>query len=552
MRRRARRAGAFARTPLEIARSFAAVATLAALGVLGVLGAACSGVGGALDPGRPVPQGLVALPGDGEVVLTWQAVSGAASYTLYWSTTPGVTPATGTAIPDATSPYRHTGLTNGQSYSYVVTATVEGIEGPGSGEALGTPSLGASAYFPAWGSTTPTRILPFDHDGGLTDIQNGAALKTAIQNLVPGDRLEIGNGTYSINSLTSFNLAGTAGAPIWIAARAGHGPVITRPNADQNVVNVGSSGPARYLVLEGLEITGGSAGLRLYDCEDVWVDRCEIHHTGDAALTANTRNTARLYITRNHIHDTSGTGEGMYLGANNSAYVMRDSVIAQNHVHDCGGSQGDGIEIKQGSFGNWVVENLVHDTHYPCILLYGTDGNTFNIVERNVCYDSDDNVMQVQGEALVRNNLLIDGGVGFGSHDHQGNVVNLTFVHNTVVNSGRAVNVSDWSGRAGMTFANNVVFSQNSQSVRFANGHAGVEFVGNVVFGQVIGPSTGFVIGAGLADFEDLSWDASTRDATPTAGCAIIGAGDQVWEVPQDLTGADRNLPLEAGCIDRP
>ncbi|MFT5052264.1 MAG: hypothetical protein ACI8QZ_003697 [Chlamydiales bacterium] len=515
--------------------------------------AACSG-GPAGGPGESssAPNSLTALAGDGEVTLSWHSVAGASSYTVYWAAAPGVTVASGHEVTGARSPTTHSGLTNGQTYSYLVTATVNGTESPGSSVAQSTPQVGASPYLPTWSNVAPAETLTFEHDGGLTDTQNGAALKAAITGLTPGQRLEIGTGTYSINSLTSINLIGTPSAPIWIAAKPAETPIITRPDAGQNALNVGSSGPARYLALQGLEITGGSAGVRLYDCQQVWIDRCHIHHTGDAGLTANTRDTANLHITRNEIDHTAGTGEGMYLGANNSVYVMRDSVIAQNHVHDCGGSQGDGIEIKQGSFGNWIVDNLVHDTNYPCILLYGTDGNAFNTVERNVCYNSNDNVIQVQGEALVRNNLIMNGGVGFGSHDHQGNVRDLTFVHNTVINSGRAVNLSDWSGRSGMTFANNAVYSQNSQSVRFANGSTGVEFVGNVVFGAVIGPASGFVLGAGLSDFANITWNATARDATPDASAALIAAGDIIWEVSNDLSGATRVLPLDSGCLDRP
>jgi hypothetical protein len=93
--------------------------------------------------------------------------------------------------------------------------------------------------------------------------------------------------------------------------------------------------------------------------------------------------------------------------------VAHDCVIAQNHVYDTGGEQGDGIELKQGSWGNLIAENFVHDTHYPCILVYGTAGKPFNVVERNLCYGSGDAVLQVQGEAIVRNNVLANGATGF-------------------------------------------------------------------------------------------------------------------------------------------
>jgi hypothetical protein len=48
-----------------------------------------------------------------EVDISWSAVSDATSYNLYYSTTSGVTTATGTKISNVTSSYKHTALTTG-------------------------------------------------------------------------------------------------------------------------------------------------------------------------------------------------------------------------------------------------------------------------------------------------------------------------------------------------------------------------------------------------------------------------------------------------------
>ncbi len=424
-----------------------------------------------------------------------------------------------------------------------------GGSGGGGGGATGP---GGSTYDPSWARATPARVLTLDFDGGMTAAQNGAALKAAVQALQPGDRLEIGAGTYSVDSYFSIDLVGTPTQPIVVAAQAGATPVITRVNASQNTVNVGQNGGARYLRIEGLEIIGGSIALRMHDVQNVQVDSCHIHHCQDNAVAVNSHDTAWIWLTRNEIHDTGGTGEGMYLGANNGVHVMRHSVIAQNLVYNCGGTQGDGIELKQGSYDNLIAENVVHDTNYPCILVYGTDGNAPNVVERNTCWGSNDNVMQVQGEAIVRNNLILDGAVGFSSHDHQGQSRDLVFVHNTVVNTGRAVNLSSWGGRPGMVFANNVCYSQNGDSVRFAGGSAGVQLAGNLVVGPVMGAGGGWATGNGLADFAGVTWTGSSRDARPAPGGAIPASGDVLHEEPVDLTGAARVGTVEAGAYDAP
>ena len=88
-------------------------------------------------PGRPTA--LRARPGDTEVIVEWRDVNGATSYNLYWDTVTGVTPATGTPIAGVSSPHVHTGLTNGTTYYYVVTAVGPGGEGTYSSQASATP-----------------------------------------------------------------------------------------------------------------------------------------------------------------------------------------------------------------------------------------------------------------------------------------------------------------------------------------------------------------------------------------------------------------------------
>lgn len=443
---------------------------------------------------------------------------------------------------------------NGGGKTHDRTSTAAGVGSqtgapPPSPSPSPAPAPSTSSYDPPWANVAPLRTLRLDRDPALSDGQNGDRLVAALRALVPGDRLEVGGGRWSIDRYFDLVLSGTAAAPIWVVAQQGATPVITRPDAAQNVINLGAGGPVSYLCLRGLEVTGGSALLRLHRCSNVWIDRCHLHHNAEAALTANTQDTDHLFITRNEIDHTGGTGEGMYLGGNNGAVVMRDSVIALNHVHDCGGSQGDGIEVKQGSYGNLIAENLIHDTNYPAITVYGTGGRARNVIERNVCYRSNDNVMQVQGEATVRNNLLIAGaGSGFHTHDHQGQTLELTVVHNTIVSSGRGMNLISWNNRANMVLANNAIYSQGD-AVTFTNGSVGVVVSGNVALGRVSGyTGPGVAAAAGLGDLVDVTWDASRRDARPAAGSPLRGAGDATHATTNDLSGAPRSAPVDAGC----
>ncbi len=87
----------------------------------------------------PTPTDVTAVPGNGQVSLHWAPVAGASSYNIYWSTTAsGANTTSGTKIAGVTSPYVHTGITNGTPHYYVVTAVT------GSGEsAESTPVVPA-------------------------------------------------------------------------------------------------------------------------------------------------------------------------------------------------------------------------------------------------------------------------------------------------------------------------------------------------------------------------------------------------------------------------
>lgn len=169
-------------------------------------------------------------------------------------------------------------------------------------------------YAPEWACIPPQRVIKH------TAVDGGSLVK-AVAALLPGDQLVIPAGTYSVDKFWDISVSGTAEAPVWIVAEEGAQVVLTRPDARQNVLNIGQCGPVHHLCLRGVEITGGSHGLRLGHCSEVWIDQCHIHHTGSVCLSANSADTRRLFLTRNHNHHGGGHGEGMYLGANNGEHI---------------------------------------------------------------------------------------------------------------------------------------------------------------------------------------------------------------------------------------
>jgi len=117
------------------------------------------------------PTGLAVTVGDSQNTIAWNADPAAANYWIYWSTSPGVTTATGTQInPGLSTSYTHTGLANGTTYYYIVTSSTAFAEGPATLEASGAPqdltppatsvwSALAVSQIAMWGSVT------IDEDG---------------------------------------------------------------------------------------------------------------------------------------------------------------------------------------------------------------------------------------------------------------------------------------------------------------------------------------------------------------------------------------------------
>ena len=77
--------------------------------------------------------------GDQNVVITWDASDAAEFYTLYWSNNEGQA-SSGQAINNVTSPYTHSGLTNGQPYYYVITASNSHGQSSVSNELMALPA----------------------------------------------------------------------------------------------------------------------------------------------------------------------------------------------------------------------------------------------------------------------------------------------------------------------------------------------------------------------------------------------------------------------------
>ncbi|MCB9630906.1 MAG: right-handed parallel beta-helix repeat-containing protein [Sandaracinus sp.] len=375
----------------------------------------------------------------------------------------------------------------------------------------------------------------------------GDDVEARINALTPGDELVLADGDYPLDgSRFSFDLTGTEAMPIVIRAAEGARPHFHRPNASQNVWDV----RAEYVEIRGLAFSGGSAGLRFEHGRYVTIEGCEIFGTADVALRMNDggQRYEGMRILRNHIHHTNGTGEGMYLGCNSNGCQLANALIEGNHVHHTNQSsvsQGDGIEIKEGSFGNVVRDNVIHDTKYPCILTYATAGNGApNVIERNVMWGCGDNAIQSAADATIRNNLILGaGGAGLAMQPHQaGTPSNLVVVHNTILNTGNPIALRGATGS--VVIANNALYTGGGTSI-FTNGDTSMLVsVGNVGNGSGPGVSAGVIGDLVMASLDG----APPMNLFPRAGGALDGAGDAAHVVTDDFDGNARMGVADVGA----
>ena len=397
---------------------------------------------------------------------------------------------------------------------------------------------GVPSAAPAWYQNIGPVTREVFYNPSLTPDQNGAALRSVLTTLPAGSRVVIHAGTYSVDSYFVITAQGTASQPVVIEGAPGQKVSITRKDALQNVINVDNS---QYLLIRNLDVYGGSSGLKLQTVSNFMLYDSKIHHVMGVGVAANSKNTSELYFVDNEISYTGGHGEGFYLGSHDGVFKTNNSFVVGNYLHHLASdsaAQGDGIEIKDGSYANVVKYNFVEGTKYPGITVYRTGRGAAdrNIVEENVVINSIDAGIQVTADAVVRNNLVIGKSTAFVSKPFTTNPVNLVVSNNTFLGGATTIRLTNWL-TTDLAFANNAIHSPTGQ------------FYSSSKTGRAV--ATGNINVSNLAtSFTNLKLDGTALNARPIIGSVVIGKASSNYLPSGDLNGDTRITKMDTGAVD--
>lgn len=260
-----------------------------------------------------VPKGVQALAGDAQVQILFDTVSSATHYTLYWRTKEG-SDTTSNRIDSITSGYKHTSLTNGTTYYYVLTAHNMSGASLISEEVSATP---ASGIYPL---SAPVNVSATSGDKQITlsfDSVSNATYYTLYWDIKKG----ISKTSKKIDSINSGYVHSdlTNGTTYFYALCAGNKDTTSELSKEV-------SATPKELVIKpeiptNVNALGGNKRVSLSWSSSSEVDRYEIFWDINSDVDTNAQKLSCTGTTFKHENVTNGTTYYYKVRAKNSAGV---------------------------------------------------------------------------------------------------------------------------------------------------------------------------------------------------------------------------------------
>ena len=237
---------------------------------------------------QAAPTGLTATGGNAQVTLNWNAYTGATSYNIYRATTAGGEGSTPYQTGVATNSFVNTGLTNGTTYYYKVTAVTASGQSPQSNEQSAMPNVAPVAPTLGGSASDKHAVLSWNAVAGATSysIYRGtvsgslALLQSALTTTAFTDS-GLTNGTTYYYQVTASNSGGEGARSNQLAIL----PQVT-VTSPWTAADIGSPALAGYSSYAGGTFTMTGSG------SDIWnnADQFQFVYqpiTGDATIVAH-------------------------------------------------------------------------------------------------------------------------------------------------------------------------------------------------------------------------------------------------------------------------
>ncbi len=381
-----------------------------------------------------------------------------------------------------------------------------------------------------------------------------------ILNALPGDTFILHatatNRVYGrVYTATAWSGKGGSAAGGWVTIKGADGeprPLITYSGGN-NVFELPS---VQYMQFQNIEITGGSAVMRFTGtCHDITLDGLYIHGNSDVAVSASGITELYHLTVRNceiGPNGSPGYGEGMYLGvaSGTSQPQVHDSLIERNYVHDTGA---DGIELKAGCYSVTVQDNVIMNTYYPGITIYGTYKNdpakNYQILRNFIAqYTGSDACIQCTSEANIINNILTapsETALNIRQRDLDGKLQYINVINNTFFYAaGDLIGFRNGNIALNCVFANNAIIQNDAAAAAFTiyNGvSATTTITNNVTYGYNSNVPGGVTAASSpAAVFVNPSTTLGEMDLYPAVDSPLIDTASATYTPANDFNSVAR------------
>eukprot|EP01084_Bolivina_argentea_P177371 306719_1 len=347
---------------------------------------------------------------------------------------------------------------------------------------------------------------------------------------------------------------------------------LIRPDANQNLIDI----DGQYFRIHDMEFEGGSKGIRLEDnTSHAEFFNLKIHDTADGGFTANTPNMEFSFIKVSNVevYNTAGYGECFYLGCNNDACSFHDNIIEYSYCHDTystyGNGQGDGIDMKSGSYNNIIRNNVIINTFGPGIVTYDSYDRGNNIISNNIILNAGNEAIQIVAGTELYNNILHSSCchalVANGNQLKSGTKPrNVKIIGNTIVSQNpssltqQCFEARYWSTNAN-TFEvkNNLIlcgddstYSTTETAIYFDTSISAINFENNAFYGYNDNINSYTASNVKLTSISNNIVDWANSNYYPKLGNDLIGAGIYSSNSIKDIDCILRTDPPTIGAYE--